>query len=48
MTFVITHCFGFMNIEITLQECENRNNITVLSSQGAKDIRINSNSVAIK
>ena len=48
MTFVITYCFGFMNIEITLQECENRYKKTVLSSQGAKDIRINSNSVAIK
>lgn len=28
MTFVITHCFGFVKIESTLQECENRCNKT--------------------
>ena len=28
MAFVITHCFGFVKIESTLQECENRCNKT--------------------
>lgn len=41
MTFVITHCFGFMNIEITLQECEHRCGKTEsFEFSGAKDIPV--------